>query len=76
MKKLFAPGIVTVFAIMFTSCKKDYTCKCTYTVNGTTVELGTTTIHATKDNAKNACNAELSTFMPPPGASYPQCAIQ
>jgi hypothetical protein len=74
MKKFFPLALIAVSAMMFTSCKKDYTCKCTYTDAGTTVELGSFTIHDTKSNAKSACNNKVSGF----GSTYSSlgCAIQ
>jgi hypothetical protein len=57
MKKLFPLAAIAVFAVMFTSCKKDYTCTCTQTVTGstpvtTTVSLG----KQTKSDADKACS--------------------
>jgi len=51
MKKLIFLSVV--FATLFTSCKKDYTCVCKS--NGNTVS--TTTIHATKSTATSDCSA-------------------
>jgi hypothetical protein len=74
MKKFFPLALIAVSAMMFTSCKKDYTCKCTMTDNGTTTTLGSVTIHDTKSNAKSACDKQVSGFA---GTSTSvQCAIQ
>ncbi len=58
MKKLTPLVLVAAFgAMMFTSCKKEYTCECTSTVDGvqmakTDVSLG----KQTKKDAKAACD--------------------
>ena len=58
MKNLF---ILTVFALVaLTSCKKDYTCTCTYDFMGEAVSTSTT-INATKADAKKTCEAESIT---------------
>lgn len=72
MKKLFPIALVAVAAMTFTSCKKDYTCKCTATENGQTTELVTVTIHDTKSNAESGCNGKATAFT---GTSI-QCKIQ
>jgi hypothetical protein len=55
LKKIFMKNVFIVAGILaslfFSSCKKDYTCKCT--TEGVTV---TTTINATKSQAKTLCN--------------------
>ena len=55
MKKVFAICAVALFAVSFTSCKKDYTCTCTYDLVGT----ATTTPHElpnqSKSDAEDAC---------------------
>ena len=55
MKKVLLFAAV-LSAFSFASCKKDYTCTCSYSVGGTTVS-GSTTIHNTKKKAKDACTA-------------------
>lgn len=52
MKKVASIAAIALFAIGFTSCKKDYSCECS--VNGTVVY--TATIKDTKKNAETACN--------------------
>lgn len=55
MKKV----VLSVFALSLlslASCKKDYVCKCTSTSGGYTAS-STLTIHATKKDAKDACDA-------------------
>jgi hypothetical protein len=45
------------FAVLsFASCKKDYTCTCTVTSGGSTTK-GSTTIHDSKKDAEEACDA-------------------
>lgn len=55
MKKFIAIAFVGA-ALVLTSCKKDYVCKCTTTGAGTTL-TSETTITATKKDAEAACNA-------------------
>ena len=54
MKKAFTliAGIAFV-AVLFTSCKKDYTCTCTITGGVSS----STTINASKKDATTACEA-------------------
>lgn len=56
MKKVASIAAIALFAIGFTSCKKDYTCVCS--INGT--EVSRTTINDTKSNAKSACEQTTS----------------
>jgi hypothetical protein len=60
MKKilLFAGALALVLA--FSSCKKDYTCECTYEVAGTTTSAEYT-FHDTKKGAKDACDGKSVT---------------
>lgn len=53
MKKLLLL-VAVVAAMSTTSCKKDYTCTCTYSVFGIT-SSASTTIHDTKKKAKSTC---------------------
>jgi hypothetical protein len=55
MKKLFILATVCCFAFGLTSCKKEYTCKCTATVAGSSA-TSETKIEDTKKNAKEACD--------------------
>ena len=60
MKKI-APIVAIALGAMFTSCKKEYTCSCSYTVGGTTqtvdVKSGT---KLSKSDAKTWCTAYTS----------------
>lgn len=48
---------------LFTSCKKDYSCECTYKdANGNTATAGTGTFKATKADAKKSCDALNTTY--------------
>lgn len=62
MKKLMTIAAVTVALISLSSCKKDYTCECTIDVLGETTTTSTT-INATKGDAKEACEAGSTTFV-------------
>jgi len=54
MKNLF---ILTVFALIaLTSCKKDYTCECTFTYDGEEIESESVTINNTKSKAADECD--------------------
>jgi len=60
MKKglLVILGVAFIASMGFTSCKKDYTCTCTSTIDflGTSSSSSSsTTIHDTKKKAKDAC---------------------
>ena len=58
MKKILAILAVAAFAASFTSCKKDYTCECSW--NGTSI--GSATIHATKGKSTSVCNELSATY--------------
>lgn len=53
MKKIAPIAAIALVAVMFTSCKKEYTCECS--VNGAVVS--TTTFKAKKSDAESSCNA-------------------
>jgi hypothetical protein len=54
MKNLF---ILTVFALIaLTSCKKDYTCECTVSIDGEVLASESNTINDTKSKAADACD--------------------
>jgi hypothetical protein len=61
MKKVLLVGAVALLGLA--SCKKDYTCECTTTVDlsaiggGKTTSTASTTINATKSDATEACEA-------------------
>ncbi len=59
MKKLIPVAAVAVLAMMFTSCKKDYTCTCTSTISGTGITTTTadTKIDLGKQKKKDAESA-------------------
>lgn len=48
-----------LITVAFTSCKKDWTCKCTFTT-GPDFDLPFT--NATKGDAKDACDAAETTY--------------
>lgn len=60
MKKLLSIAVVTVALVSLSSCKKDYTCTCTVDFMGESISTSTT-INATKGDAKEACEAGSST---------------
>jgi hypothetical protein len=67
MKKVLfvaALGMLTL-----ASCKKDYTCECTTTIVGFS-STATTTINATKKDAKTACENGTN------ASSYTTCVIK
>lgn len=57
MKKFILVAAVATFAMGLGSCKKDYTCDCTYTSNGQTYTSSSTIKNAKKTDAKAACTA-------------------
>lgn len=67
MKKIAPIAAIALFAVAFTSCKKEYTCECS--IDGTVV--GSTTIKDTKKKAKDACN-QTSSF----GGITAKCEIK
>lgn len=58
MKKVFAVAALSVFALA--SCKKDYTCECTFEGNGISGSVSAT-ITDTKKKAKEACEEDNGT---------------
>lgn len=56
MKKLALIAVVAGF--VFTSCKKDYTCHCTFTGGGT-LDIA---IKNTKKKAQDSCDAAETTY--------------
>ena len=58
MKKLLPLLLLPAFVVLFTaSCKKKYTCTCTYTdLNGQT-QTDASLYTGTKTDAKNACTS-------------------
>jgi len=60
MKKFIPMTAVAVIALMFTSCKKEYTCTCTSNVGGTTTTASGKTEKMSKKDAKAKCEAGSS----------------
>lgn len=56
MKKITSVAAIALLAFSFTSCKKDHTCECS--IDGTVI--GSTTINATKSDAKSTCESSNS----------------
>ena len=56
MKKFAVLAVAAIFTLGLTSCKKDYTCKCTTTSAGISASTSIT-INDTKKKAKDACDA-------------------
>ncbi len=61
MKKVLAIAIAGVWAIA--SCSKDYTCKCTTTVDGVSSDTTyiVTKTNVTKSDAEASCNKNTAT---------------
>ncbi|MBS1634510.1 MAG: hypothetical protein JST26_01220 [Bacteroidetes bacterium] len=55
MKKILIPAL---FAIVFTACKKDRVCECTYPDGS--IASQTTFTHVTKKEARNSCTTSQS----------------
>ncbi len=53
MKKIAPIAAIALFAVAFTSCKKDYTCTCT--INGQSSSYKYTKVK--KSDAKKSCDA-------------------
>ena len=61
MKRIFPLVFMSAFAIMLTtSCKKNYTCTCTYLDATGARQTTTGTINGTKSQATSACNGTAS----------------
>ncbi len=57
MKKLAFISVVLLLAAMtLCSCKKNYTCECTYTAGGHIVSANAEYKDETKKDAEDACN--------------------
>lgn len=70
MKKILFAAVLVVGALA--SCKKDYTCECVDSYNGTTYGTSSVTITDTKNDAEAACNAMDSST----GTNVKECTIQ
>jgi hypothetical protein len=83
MKKIIF--VVSLFAVLAlsTSCKKNYTCTCTYSTgggggyysSGTTTTLGTFMFDETKSKATTDCTAKQTSFSAYPTGSGVSCVI-
>jgi hypothetical protein len=76
MKKLFPVVAVAMLALLFTSCKKDYTCTCkiTPTGSGTLPNVVLPFGKTTKSKAKDACKNAETTYTVA-GASTASCSL-
>lgn len=75
MKKITAVVALAFLAVtVLPSCKKDYTCECTYTVNGESVTTSHELGKQSKKDAKDACNKMESSTASIPGASV-ECKL-
>ena len=64
MKKILLLSAVACMAMTTTSCKKDYTCTCTYTPTGGTAQTYTYELKdVKKKDAKEACNNVGATWI-------------
>jgi hypothetical protein len=59
MKKLVF-SIAALGLVSLTSCKKEFTCACTTTANGTSTTVEAKTAKVSKKDAKTACEKESS----------------
>lgn len=61
MKKIVTIVAVALFgALVLPSCKKDYTCVCTSTVNGVSTSVEAKTGKMSKKDAKAACEQTVN----------------
>lgn len=60
MKKFLPIAAIAVVACMFTSCKKDYTCTCSWTQPGASTKTTQSWTYpkTTKSKATDACNSQ------------------
>jgi hypothetical protein len=72
MKKVFAIAALTLAVFSFSSCKKDYTCKCVQSIGGTVVNTVNSTINGSKKDAKESCENGTQTN----GTASVTCTIQ
>lgn len=70
MKKITLLAAV-IIAASFASCKKDYTCECTTSGNGSSITT-TSTVNGKKKDVKTACENGSSTF----GSVTTVCSIK
>ena len=57
MKKLISLAIIAGFVFTISSCKKDYTCECTYDNAGTSLTTSTPYEKVKKSDAEESCTA-------------------
>ncbi len=63
MKKIASIAAIALFGAMaMTSCKKDYTCTCTYNIAGQTTSTDFSLGKQKKKDAEAACSARVSTL--------------
>lgn len=64
MKKSMMIAVATLaMGALFTSCKKDHSCECTYKdASGATQVAGTGSFKASKSSAKKSCEALNTTY--------------
>lgn len=55
MKKIAPIVALAIVAASFASCKKTYTCNCTYTISGVSQTYSWTTAKMKKKDAETAC---------------------
>ncbi|HOZ87857.1 MAG TPA: hypothetical protein PL029_08870 [Bacteroidia bacterium] len=64
MNNNLSPTVI-LLVLIFTSCKKDYTCECNYYgYGGGTVVKVTVEVHDTKKKAKKGCEQNYDTNSP------------
>ncbi|RYD57982.1 MAG: hypothetical protein EOP56_06840 [Sphingobacteriales bacterium] len=62
MKKIASIAVIAIFAVGFTSCKKDYTCTCTWKVGNETKTQASAFGKQKKGDANDACDALETTY--------------
>lgn len=73
MRKVIFPAAMLLI-VGLASCKKDYTCTCTTTDSSGGTATSSVTIHATKKDAKEVCNATATSTSGGSSASV-SCSI-
>jgi len=64
MKRFFALATVSVALLSLSSCKKDYTCTCTYSTSSAIPQQTFPINDAKKSDAKDACDELTTTYTP------------
>lgn len=63
MKQFLVTGVLMLFLVAFSACKKDHTCSCTYTDGAGDTQTATTVIpDASKKDAKEGCETLEATL--------------